>query len=157
MRGSAFSAVAHVIIQIEEVGEGADVIAIAGVGLDRFGNPFVTARSAGAMLFEPRGPAEDLKRRAFRIRAHPGQNLRVGLRGFYLGQHSLVIDARELEKLAIQRAMEVITRVLSRQCCPCLVEQSSKMCVTADAHAKAAWRVLGENGRGVVDHCDWEK
>src|SRR5687767_15394680 len=98
-KASTFPPIAHIIVEVQQVRKGSDIVSIARVGFDRFGHPLMTAGSAWPMLLEPRGPRENLKRRPLRLRAYPGKDVRIGLPGFDFGEHEFVVDAGELEKL----------------------------------------------------------
>ena len=68
---SGFTAVADVVVEIEHLGERADVVAGGIVALDHAGDPLVAFGAAGADLFKPRGPGDDLKGLALGISVEP--------------------------------------------------------------------------------------
>ena len=144
--GSGFAAETREIVEIEKVGERANVIAGGRRGLDGFREPFVASGSARAVLFEPGRPGMDLGRAARRVGAYPGEQFAVGLAGFHLGEKRLVVDAGELEEDPVHRTVEIVGSVFARRRGARLVEQAREMGEAAKADPQAAGRMLGEIG-----------
>jgi hypothetical protein len=63
-----------------------------------------------------------------------------------------VADAREIKEVSVEPAIVSVFAVLACGEGPRLVEQAGKVHIAAQAGSGAAWRMLGEIGRGDFGH-----
>ena len=108
--------------------------------------------AAGADLFKPRGPGDDLKGLALGVGVEPGENFQVGFAALDLREHGFRTYAGEGKEQFVDRAIVVVAGVLAVDLGAGLVEEAGEVGVAADANANAARRVDGEVGNTVVDH-----
>jgi len=149
---SRFSAKTQVVVEIEQVGKSADVVAGGFIALEHAGDPFVTLGAAGAELLEPGGPGDDFVQRALRLGVDPREHLDIGPALLDLGEHGLGFDPRERKEALVERAVVFVVAAFAGEDGAGLVEEAGQVGVTAEANAEAAGRMLGEIGCRIINH-----
>jgi hypothetical protein len=148
-----FSAEADVVVEIESIEPGLDVLSGLAVLADVFGKAGKSLGiTVGAALVEVGGPGFNFpgSARCLGVLQDPGENFSIALAGRELLQQGLRIKIEETDKMLVGWRVVVVRPVLADEFGATLVKHAWQDGETAQAGMKTARRALSQVGKGYV-------